>query len=126
MQARKIVAMMAMAVVMAACGDVATSVTPAGPSFHHVTSYITGPVYTTCSGWHEYDSNPGGGTSYTYAWSYRPYGDSNWYALGTTRTVQQWIDVGDPYMDLRVDVTDSGHTSTSTLRVYGPTNNNIC
>ncbi len=122
MQARKMVAMMAAAVMVAACGDAAQNATPAGPSFHHVTSSITGPDPVTCSGFHTYDSNPGGGGTYTYSWSYRPHSDTNWYALGTNRTATQWIDVGDTTMTFRVDVTSSGHTSTSYKTVTGPYN----
>lgn len=118
------------AVVAAACGSEPTAAErtlgDAAPGMNHVTSYISGPVYVTCSGFHEYDSNPGGGSTYTYAWTYQPYNDGNWYSLGNERTAMQWIDVGDPHMDLRVDVTSGGHTSTSYLRVYGPTTNDIC
>lgn len=130
MIAKRMMMLAVAAIVAAACGSEPTaverSVGDAGPGMHHVTSYISGPVYVTCSGMHEYDSNPGGGSSYTYAWSYQPYMDGNWYSLGTNRTATQWIDVADTYMDLRVDVTSGGHTSTSYLRVYGPTTNQIC
>lgn len=114
----------------AACSDAPTAANASAqgtqPALNHIGAYISGPNPVTCSGYHTYDSNPSGGSSYTYQWYYKPYGFSNWYSLGTSRTATQWIDVGDPTMELRVDVTSGFETATRYLTVYGPTTNNIC
>ena len=131
MNAAKQIAMLVTAAMLsvAACGDAPTAVDRSAegvqPAKNHITSYITGPNPVTCSGLHTYDSNPGGGSSYTYAWSYSP-DEGGWYPLGTDRTATQWIDVGDSYMTFRVDVTSGGHTSTSYLTVTGPSTHDIC
>jgi hypothetical protein len=130
MAARWIALVLASAVAAAGCGDAPTSAAradDAAPRMHHVTSSITGPNPVPCSGMHDYDSNPGGGGSYTYAWYYRPNSDPNWYFLASTRVASQWIDVADTTMTFRVDVTSGGHTSTSYKTVTGPyTTNQVC
>src|SRR5687768_2886168 len=110
MIAVKRLAVLAAMAFVAACSDAPTAAAPSAtgtqPAMNHIGAYISGPNPVTCSGFHTYDSNPSGGSSYTYVWSYESIagGSGNWFPLGTSRTATQWIDVEDTTMRLRVAV----------------------
>jgi len=74
-----------------------------------------------------WQSNPGGGdlANYTFLWSRRlhySWGSGSWVNVGTSETVQLFLDANHPNFTLRVVVTSAGYEATDSMYVFGPCN----
>lgn len=59
----------------------------------------------------------GGDGTYTYNWSYRPEGSSQWYAMGSGSSASLDVEASTPSFALRVTVASQGQTVTSATYV---------
>jgi hypothetical protein len=81
---------------------------------------ITGPTMVVTPGSRTWSSTVSGGSSYSYAWAYRPNGSTTWYpqgqSTGPTHTTPVAA-IDNPGFDLRLTVTSGGITGSDVHHV---------